>query len=220
MLADRLITGFDRALRAAVTTLPAAARHRQAGGAGAFQPDFPDGVAADQALSRDECARAAALMRVNHVGEVCAQALYHGQAMTAQSERVRAHMEGAALEEGAHLEWCAARIGELGGRTSLLNPAWYAGAFVLGAAAGLRGDATSLGFVAETERQVEAHLESHLNALPVADVRSRAIVERMARDEARHRAKATAAGGTALPFPARLAMKMMAKLMTITAYRI
>ena len=164
--------------------------------------------------------QSSALMRVNHVGEVCAQALYHGQAITAKSARVRAHMESAAVEEGAHLEWCAARIGELGGRTSLLNPAWYAGAFVLGAAAGLRGDATSLGFVAETERQVEAHLESHLNALPVADVRSRAIVERMARDEARHRAEATAAGGTVLPFPARLAMKVMAKVMTTVAYRI
>ena len=220
MLADRLINGFDRALRAVVTTLPTAAQYHQAGGTGAFQPDFPAGVTADQALPRDQRAHAAALMRVNHVGEVCAQALYHGQAITAKSARVRAYMESAAVEEGAHLEWCAARIGELGGRTSLLNPAWYAGAFVLGAAAGLRGDATSLGFVAETERQVEAHLESHLNALPVADVRSRAIVERMARDEARHRAEATAAGGTVLPFPARLAMKVMAKVMTTVAYRI
>ena len=164
-------------------------------------------------------------MRVNHVGEVCAQALYHGQALTARTPEVRAHMERAANEEGEHLTLCAGRIAELGGRTSLLNPLWYTGAFALGALAGRAGDAISLGFVAETERQVEAHLESHLSAsgvgsLPAADERSREIVAKMRDDEARHRREATAAGGITLPLPARLAMKAMAKVMTAVAYRV
>ena len=207
MTPDNLIAAFDRALRAVTTSAPVAA---------ATKAEPLD----RHTLSADDRAHSAALMRVNHVGEVCAQALYHGQALTAHSERVRAHMEQAATEEGAHLVSCAARIGELGGRPSLLNPLWYGGAFALGALAGRAGDVVSLGFVAETERQVEAHLESHLNTLPAADLRSRAIVADMAQDEARHRLEATAAGGANLPWPARLAMKTMAKVITTVAYRV
>ena len=213
MLVDRLISAFDRALRAA-TVAPVNAGVSQLPAGVLEQQQVPD-----QALLPAERAHAAALMRVNHVGEVCAQGLYHGQALTAGTPQTRAHMERAAAEEGEHLALCAARIGELGGRVSLLNPLWYAGSFVLGAAAGQAGDAVSLGFVAETERQVEAHLEGHLASLPAEDMRSRAIVARMRNDEARHRQDATAAGAAALPLPARLAMKVMAKVMTTLAYR-
>ena len=206
---DRLIAAFDRALRATVgPPLPMAAIK-----------------AVDLPLDLHQRTHAAALMRVNHVGEVCAQALYHGQALTARTPEVRAHMERAAAEEGEHLALCAARIAELGGRTSLLNPLWYGGAFALGALAGRAGDAVSLGFVAETEKQVEAHLETHLAAaaapgLPAADTRSREIVAKMRDDEARHRREATAAGGITLPLPVRLAMQAMAKVMTTVAYRV
>lgn len=207
MTPDTFITAFDRALRAITSVAPAAplpATARQPG---------PD-------LTPAEKREAAALMRVNHVGEVCAQALYHGQAMTAATPAVRAQMERAAAEEGAHLAWTAARITELGGHVSLLNPLWYAGSFALGAVAGRLGDATSLGFVAETERQVEQHLEGHLGRLPPGDTRSRAIVAAMQVDEARHAREALAAGGVELPWPARLAMRAMAKVMTTTAYRV
>ncbi len=207
MTPDTLITAFDRALRAITSVAPAA----------------PLPVAAMQhgpELTPAEKREAAALMRVNHVGEVCAQALYHGQALSAATPGVRAQMERAAAEEGAHLTWTAARIAELGGRTSLLNPLWYAGSFALGAVAGRLGDATSLGFVAETERQVEQHLEGHLGRLPPADTRSRAIVAAMQADEARHAREALAAGGVELPWPARLAMRAMAKVMATTAYRL
>ena len=207
MTPDTFITAFDRALRAITSVAPAAplpATARQPG---------PD-------LTPAEKREAAALMRVNHVGEVCAQALYHGQAMTAATPAVRAQMERAAAEEGAHLAWTAARITELGGHVSLLNPLWYAGSFALGAVAGRLGDATSLGFVAETERQVEQHLEGHLGRLPPGDTRSRAIVAAMQVDEARHAREALAAGGVELPWPAWLAMRAMAKVMTTTAYRV
>jgi 3-demethoxyubiquinol 3-hydroxylase len=215
---DQLITGIDRALRA-ITAVPSAtvalapplgAASESAGTASANTP----------VLAPEARTQAAALMRVNHVGEVCAQALYHGQALTARTPEIRAHMERAAVEEGGHLALCAGRIGELGGRVSWLNPLWYVGSFALGVAAGRAGDAVSLGFVAETERQVEAHLESHLATLPAEDVRSRAIVMRMRDDEARHRNEATAAGGAKLPLPARLMMKAMAKVMTTVAYRL
>ena len=213
MLADRLISAFDRALRAAVVA-PVKA------GVSQLRAGVPEPLPTpDQLLSPAERAHAASLMRVNHVGEVCAQGLYHGQALTARTSPIRAHMERAAAEEGEHLALWAARIGELGGRVSRLNPLWYAGAFALGAAAGRAGDPVSLGFVAETERQVEAHLEGHLASLPAEDMRSRAIVARMRNDEARHRQDATAAGAAALPLPARLAMKVMAKVMTTLAYR-
>ena len=218
MLADRLISAFDRALRAVVSVPINAGAAASLLPAGRAEP--APGSASGQALSPAERAHAAALMRVNHVCEVCAQGLYHGQALTARTPQTSAHMERAAAEEGDHLALCEARIGELGGRVSRLNPLWYAGSFVLGAAAGRRGDAVSLGFVAETERQVEAHLNSHLTALPASDLRSRAIVERMAGDEARHRSAAAAAGGVELPWPARAAMKALAKVMTTVAYRI
>ena len=209
-VSDTLIAAVDRALRAAV---PGGVPLRPASAPGAHP------------LASGERAHAAALMRINHVGEICAQALYHGQALTARTPEVCAHMERAAAEEGEHLVLCAARIAELGGRTSLLGPLWYGGAFALGALAGRAGDAVSLGFVAETEKQVEAHLENHLAAadarsLPAADTRSREIVKKMRDDEARHRREATAAGAVTLPLPVRLAMKAMAKVMTTVAYRV
>lgn len=204
---DTLITAFDRALRAIASVTPAVPLP-----AGAESPG-PE-------LLPEEKREVAALMRVNHVGEVCAQALYHGQAVSARTPEIRAHMERAAADEGAHLAWTATRIAEVGGRQSLLNPLWYAGAFTLGATAGRLGDRTSLGFVAETERQVEQHLEGHLERLPPGDTRSRAIVRAMQADEVRHARDAVNAGGADLPLPARMAMKVMARVMTTTAYRI
>ena len=206
MTPDTLITALDRALRAMSSVAPTA--------------PLPEAALRQESeLAPEDRREAAALMRVNHVGEVCAQALYHGQAAAAKSPAVREHMEHAATEEGAHLAWTAQRIAELGGRVSLLNPLWYAGSFALGAIAGRLGDRASLGFVAETERQVERHLQGHLARLPAADARSRAIVEAMQADETRHARDAVAAGAAALPFPVRLAMKAMAKVMTSTAYR-
>ena len=163
---------------------------------------------------------AAALMRVNHVGEVCAQALYQGQALTARSDSARDALERAAREEEDHLAWSAERIRELQGRTSLLNPLWYAGAFAIGAAAGALGDRWNLAFLAETERQVEEHLSGHLEALPPDDGRTRAVVEAMRADEARHRETAIGLGAAELPPPLRLAMRLASKVMTSIAYRI
>lgn len=159
----------------------------------------------------------AALMRVNHAGEIAAQALYHGQALIAKPGPVREAMLAAAREETDHLAWCAQRIGELGGRTSLLDPFWYAGSFAIGAVAGLAGDRYSLGFVAETERQVVEHLESHLNELPKTDARTRAVLEQMSHDEARHGGSATAAGGITPPLPIQKLMALTARMMTTTA---
>jgi ubiquinone biosynthesis monooxygenase Coq7 len=159
-------------------------------------------------------------MRVNHVGEVCAQALYAGQALTARNQAVRAELEQAAREETDHLAWCEQRINELGGRTSLLNPLWFGGAFGMGMVAGLLGDKWNLGFLAETERQVEAHLDSHLRQLPEADGKSRAVVEQMKRDEAQHAQTAVSHGGAPLPPPVRQAMRMAAEFMRQTASRI
>ena len=163
---------------------------------------------------------AAALMRVNHVGEVCAQALYQGQALTAREPANRRALAQAAAEEEDHLAWSAERIRELGGRLSLLNPLWYAGAFALGAAAGALGDRHSLGFLAETERQVEEHLSGHLARLSGEDRRTRAVIEAMRADEARHRQTALALGAAELPPPARQAMRLMAKVMTTVAHRL
>jgi len=157
-------------------------------------------------------------MRVNHAGELAAQALYHGQALIARSETTRAMLLGAARSESDHLAWCETRLTELGARTSLLNPLWYAGSFAIGAAAGLLGDRASLGFVAETERQVEGHLDEHLGRLPRADTRSRAILQAMRAEEIAHGASAAAAGGTALPMPVRALMRHTARVMTGTAY--
>jgi 3-demethoxyubiquinol 3-hydroxylase len=178
----------------------------------------PDAAVAEATLDRAGRKHAAALMRVNHSGEICAQALYQGQAAAAQNAPIRLHMQQAAAEEGAHLAWTAARVKALGGHTSLLNPLWYAGSFALGACAARLGDALSLGFVAETERQVEHHLDDHLARLPPADRKSRAVLEAMREDEIRHGRAAQGAGGIELPWPARLAMKAAGKVMTATTY--
>ena len=161
-----------------------------------------------------------ALMRVNHVGEVCAQALYASQALATRDAGLRAHFEAAAREETDHLAWTRGRLDELGARPSLLNPLWYAGAFAMGLVAGRLGDRVSLGFVLETERQVEAHLQSHLERLPAGDHASRAIVVQMRDDEARHAAQASKAGALEFPAPVRKLMQAAAKIMTTTAHHI
>jgi len=203
---DQFITTFDLGLRT-VFASPHASR------------PYP-GNAPEAELSDTDKARAAALMRVNHVGEVCAQALYAGQALSAKSTAVRSELEQAAREETDHLAWCAQRIDELGGRKSLLNPLWFGGAFGMGVIAGLLGDKWNLGFLAETERQVEAHLDGHLKQLPPADARSRAIVEQMKTDEARHAQTAVEHGGAPLPWPVKLAMGLAADVMRQTARRV
>ena len=178
---------------------------------------------ADQAefvLDGDERRHAAGLMRVNHTGEVCAQALYSGQAAVARDPAVREQLREAAQEETDHLAWCAQRLDELHSRPSLLNPLWYAGSYALGVAAGLRGDGWNLGFVVETERQVEAHLAEHLEALPGADARSRAVLEVMKADEARHADHALEAGARTLPTPIPQAMAAVSAVMKAVTYRI
>lgn len=172
----------------------------------------------DTVLDAAEKRKAAALMRVNHVGEVCAQALYSAQALTTRDPALKTQFEQAAREETDHLAWTQTRLDELGGRPSLLNPLWYAGAFGLGLIAGRLGDRASLGFLVETERQVEAHLQSHLDLLPAADHASRAIVAQMKEDEAAHAALAQQAGGVDLPPPVRAMMKAAARVMTTTAH--
>ena len=206
---DQLIAAADRALRTLAAD-PQASRPSPAVG-------VPTSGAA-AALSERERREAAALMRVNHVGEVCAQAMYDAQAVGASSPALREAFVQAAQEEADHLAWTQNRIQELGGRTSLLNPLWYAGAFGIGLVAARLGDRTSLGFMAETERQVEQHLQSHLERLPEADVESRAIVEQMRREEARHADAALERGGATLPLPARWAMRLAARVMTKTAH--
>jgi len=205
---DTLVATADQALR----TLSRAAH----AGRPTPRPASPP-AATDAQLSPDERRLAGALMRVNHVGEVCAQALYAAQALTARTPALRAQMREAGREETDHLAWTEQRLAELGARPSLLNPLWYAGAFAIGLAAGRAGDARSLGFVVETERQVEAHLAGHLDRLPVADQASRAIVAQMQADEARHAHAAEAAGAVPLPAPARWLMKAAARVMTRTA---
>ena len=206
-LLDRLIQEFDRGLRT-VAAANVAARPNPAG-------TSPESVS-DPAARR----HAAGLMRVNHAGEIAAQALYHGQALTARNDKLRASLLAAARDETDHLAWCEQRVRELDSRTSLLAPAWYAGSFAIGALAGLAGDRASLGFVAETEKQVIEHLESHLHELPEGDERSRRIVAQMQADEARHGSEARAAGGIDLPRPVRELMRRIARVMTRTAYRI
>jgi ubiquinone biosynthesis monooxygenase Coq7 len=205
--ADRCISGFDRALRA-VSGVTNAVRVS------------PAESIREAELGDVSRTRVAALMRVNHVGEVCAQALYQGQALTARDPSARGALESAAHEEEDHLAWSAKRIEELGGRPSLLNPVWYAGSFAIGAAAGALGDRWNLAFVAETERQVEEHLTTHLRSLPPEDFRTRAVVEAMRSDEARHRATAMRMGAAELPAPVKLAMRFASKVMTTIAYRI
>jgi ubiquinone biosynthesis monooxygenase Coq7 len=203
---DQLIAGADKALRTVFASVPAATRPRPG-------DDLPEAV-----RSEADRRHVAGLMRVNHAGEVAAQGLYQGQAATARLTEVRAAMEQAAQEETDHLVWCEARLAELGSRPSLLNPLWYAGSYAIGAAAGLAGDRWSLGFVAETERQVVRHLKDHLSCLPSDDDRSRAILEQMKIDEERHGAQAAQSGGSALPAPVRGAMRLVSKLMTRGAY--
>ncbi len=180
----------------------------------------PAAMQADVVLHDAERRHAAGLMRINHVGEVCAQALYVGQAAVARDEATRAHLLGAAQEETDHLAWCADRLRELDSRPSLFNPLWYAGSYALGALAGLRGDGWSLGFVVETERQVEAHLDEHLESLPPADLRSREILTVMKADEARHAEHAEQAGARVLPQPIPTLMAAASKLMKTVAYRL
>lgn len=204
---DRVILEFDRALRA--TT-----------GVGAAIRCSPGAAVPDADLLPEEREHAAALMRVNHVGEVCAQALYQGQAWTARDHAARAALEKAAREEEDHLAWSGERIAELGGRPSFLNPLWYAGSLAIGAAAGAAGDRWNLAFLAETERQVEEHLTGHLDRLPAADLRTRAIVEGMRADEARHRDTALALGAARLPAPVKAAMRLASRIMTSVAYRV
>jgi ubiquinone biosynthesis monooxygenase Coq7 len=213
-MTQRTLTGFDRALVELERALGAI-----------FEPE-PVAVRPSPAEHVDEqplddAARrhAAGLMRVNHVGEVCAQALYFGQAAVAHDERQRARMLEAASEETDHLAWCGERLRELDSRPSFLNPLWYAGAYAIGAAAGIIGDRLSLGFVVETERQVEAHLDEHLETLPADDAKSRAIVRVMKEDEARHASNALAAGAEILPDPVPALMRFASKVMKTVAYR-
>jgi ubiquinone biosynthesis monooxygenase Coq7 len=202
---DDLITAFDQGLRTVFAP------------AHSLRP-VPGEQLAEAEMTGEQRAHAAALMRVNHSGEICAQALYQGQALTARNPRARAALERAAQEETEHLAWTERRIGELGGRKSLLNPAWYAGSFAIGALAGLLGDRWNLGFLAETERQVVKHLEGHLQRLPAADEKSRAVLEQMKQDEARHATSAITHGGGDLPESAKLGMRLSSKVMTETAY--
>ncbi|BBP03129.1 2-nonaprenyl-3-methyl-6-methoxy-1,4-benzoquinol hydroxylase [Sulfuriferula plumbiphila] len=205
MTLDKLIIEFDKGLR----TLLAPAQSAR---------PLPGGALSEPELAAADKKHAAGLMRVNHVGEVCAQALYQGQALGARDPAARMALEHAAREETEHLAWCESRIHALGGRKSLLNPVWYASSLALGMAAGALGDKWSLGFLSETERQVEAHLGGHLDTLPEADTKSRAVVAQMQEDEARHAETAIAHGARELPAPVKAAMQLASKVMTKTAY--
>ena len=207
MLKDDLVVGFDRALRM-LAQVPASARAT------------PGANLDDAVLTPAERRHAAGLMRVNHTGEVCAQALYAAQAVLAVDPRVRREFAVAAKEEEEHLAWTQQRLAELEDRPSRLNPLWYAGSFAIGIAAGVAGDRVNLGFVVETERQVEEHLSTYMERLPEADSKSRAIVEKMRDDEARHGASARAAGAAELPFAVRGLMRVAADVMRFVAYRL
>ena len=202
---DKLIHSFDQALRSLVPGATAAHRDNPA-----QEQDSPLGVS--------EARHVAGLMRVNHSGEVCAQALYHGQALTAKLPNVKQEMQQAAIEEQDHLAWCEDRLKELDSHTSVLNPIWYGLSYGMGAIAGIAGDKYSLGFVAETERQVSQHLQEHIQQLPSHDDRSRKILEQMNEDELHHRDTALKAGGVDLPVPVRITMTAISKLMTKTSY--
>ncbi len=206
-LADQAVIVIDQALRA-LTSEPLAARAT------------PVAPKIDEALSDSDRRASGALMRVNHVGEICAQALYSAQALTTPSAALRRQFETAAAEETDHLAWTSQRLRELGARPSLLNPAWFLGAFAIGMVAGRAGNEASLGFVVETERQVERHLDGHLDRLPAGDHASRAIVRQMKDDEARHALAAEEAGARRLPWPMRMAMRAAAAVMTTTAHYI
>jgi ubiquinone biosynthesis monooxygenase Coq7 len=203
---DQLLMQVDKAMRTVFGSPPNTARANPA-------DSHPD-----TELSAEEQRQVAGLMRVNHAGEVSAQALYQGQALTAKLAEVRGKMERAALEENDHLAWCEQRLVELDSRVSVLSPLWYTGSFAIGALAGLAGDKWSLGFVVETERQVEKHLEEHLERLPAQDNKSRAILEQMKVDESHHATTALQAGGAELPEPVKQLMRLTSKVMTMTAY--
>ena len=202
---DKLIIEFDKGLK----TLTASAH--------SVRP-HPDENIQETELSAEEKRHALGLMRINHCGEVCAQALYNGQSLTAKNPQIVEALQQASKEETEHLAWCEKRIHALGGHTSLLNPLWYAGSFTLGAIAGAIGDKWNLGFLAETEHQVGAHLDKHLHELPASDEKSRAILEQMKTDEAQHADTAINLGGAELPAPIKSAMKQMSKVMTSTTY--
>lgn len=202
---DNVILEFDKGLRALFSQAHSLRTH-------------PDSGMTEAALSESEKNKAVALMRVNHCGEICAQALYQGQALTARDPQVQQKLAEAAQEETEHLAWTARRVHELGGHVSVLNPLWYTGSLAIGAVAGLLGDKWNLGFLAETERQVGAHLQSHLLKLPEKDAKSRAVVQQMYVDETRHAEMAVGLGASELPLPVKLAMQLSGKVMTRTAY--
>jgi ubiquinone biosynthesis monooxygenase Coq7 len=204
---DRFIVEFDKGLRTLFSK------------AHSVRP-YPDAGLPDAAMDEAEKKNAAALMRVNHSGEICAQALYQGQAMTARDPEVQRRLQHAAQEETEHLAWTAKRVHELGGHLSVLNPFWYTGSLAIGAVAGLLGDKWNLGFLSETEQQVGHHLQSHLDRLPPQDEKSRAIVQQMYTDEIGHSDMAKELGGAELPQPVQLAMKLNGKVMTTLAYRV
>ncbi len=205
---DQLLAEADQALRVSIGPAPA------------VENPSPAAAMNDNPLNEEERRLTIGLMRVNHTGEVCAQALYAGQAATARSDHVRTEMAEAAREEEDHLAWCAERLDQLDGRPSLLNPLWYASSYSIGALAGFAGDQWSLGFVEATERQVESHLDHHLEQLPENDLRSRAIVARMKEDEARHADMAVEQGARRLPAPVQGIMALTAGIMKVVAYRI
>lgn len=207
MLIDKLISTFDIGLRTVFANAHAA-RPR------------PDAHLDEAVLDDKHKLHAAALMRVNHVGEVCAQALYSGQALTSRNPQIVKSLQHAAAEETDHLAWCEARINELGGRKSLLNPIWYAGSFTLGVVAGALDDKWNLGFLAETEKQVSDHLQNHLQQLSNADIKTRTIIEQMQHDEAEHASEAQMLGASELPTAIKTGMQIASKLMTNTAYYI
>ncbi|GAB1233852.1 2-polyprenyl-3-methyl-6-methoxy-1,4-benzoquinone monooxygenase [Ferrigenium sp. UT5] len=202
---DRCITEFDKGLRTLFAKAPTA------------RP-YPDASVEEAAMSEAEKKHAAALMRINHTGEICAQALYQGQALTARDAVVQEKLKHAAWEETEHLAWTSHRVHELGGRLSLLNPFWYTGSLAIGAVAGALGDKWNLGFLAETERQVGAHLQHHLDTLPPQDAKSRSVAQQMYVDEVGHSDMAVELGAAELPLPVKLAMRGMSKVMTKTVY--
>lgn len=205
MLIDHIITTFDTALRTVFSEAKATRAH-------------PDAAIKVDSVPDDQKQKVAALMRINHVGEICAQALYSGQAFTSRNPQVSEALKQAAAEETDHLAWCESRIKELGGRKSLLNPVWYLGSFTIGAVAGSIGDKWNLGFLAETEQQVSTHLSSHLEKLPIQDMKTRAIIKQMHRDEMSHAQEAVNLGAAELPNSIKAAMKVSSKIMTKTAY--
>jgi 3-demethoxyubiquinol 3-hydroxylase len=204
-LSDQLILNFDRALR----TVFASAQARR---------DSPATDAMEKPIEAEEKTQSIRLMRINHTGEVCAQALYQGQALTARNPEIRATLESSANEEQDHLAWCEDRLNELGGRKSLLNPLMYGGSFALGALSGLLGDRWNMAFLAETERQVEGHIGEHLDKLPASDAKSRAVLEQMRQDESAHAVTAQTHGAAEMPEPIKIAMRAASQLMKSTTY--